>query len=176
MNGHYTSKEHQLAIIAFIRREEPKFVTDPVEGASAMDMDNHPTTTTAASHNGNTQLKEVDDTVDVLDGGLQALSEDAQRLGSESLQLNNMLDALAKDFAKLKLSIQEQNAYLDGLKPSQEVLSQDLASITQKLEDLQSVSYDGTYIWKITNLGEKMGEMFVKKIDCFCKECFHLSS
>ncbi len=129
-----------------------------------MDVDNHPHTTTSLSGDTNTQLKEVDETVDVLTGGLQALNEDAQRLSTESLHLHNMLDVLTKDFAKLKLSIQEQNGFLDGLKPSQEILSQDVASIKQKIEDLQFVSYDGTYTWKITNFAERMGEMFINKI------------
>ncbi len=129
-----------------------------------MDVDNVPHTATSLSSDANTQLKEVDETVDVLASGVQALNEDAQRLSSESLQLNNKLDILTKDFAKLKLSIQEQNAYLDGLKPSQEILSQDVASLKQKIEDLQFVSYDGTYTWKISNFAEKMGEMFIDKI------------
>ncbi len=129
-----------------------------------MDVDNVPHATTSLSSDANTQLKEVDETVDVLAGGVQALNEDAQRLSSESLRLHNKLDILTKDFAKLKLSIQEQNAYLDGLKPSQEILSQDVASLKQKIEDLQFVSYDGTYTWKISNFAEKMGEMFIDKI------------
>jgi len=139
-------------------------VTDQPEGRSEMDVDNVPHTTTSLSADANTQLKEVDETVDVLAGGVQALNEDAQRLSIESLQLHNKLDILTKDFAKLKLSIQEQNAYLDGLKPSQEILSQDVASLKQKIEDLQFVSYDGTYTWKISNFAEKMGEMFIDKI------------
>jgi chromosome segregation ATPase len=137
---------------------------DQSEGGSAMDVDNLPHTTTSLSGDTNTQLKEVDETVDVLTGGLQALNEDAERLSTESLHLHNMLDVLTKDFAKLKLSIQEQNGFLDGLKPSQEILSQDVASIKQKIEDLQFVSYDGTYTWKITNFAERMGEMFINKI------------
>jgi chromosome segregation ATPase len=139
-------------------------VIDQPEGRSEMDVDNVPHATTSLSSDANTQLKEVDETVDVLAGGVQALNEDAQRLSSESLRLHNKLDILTKDFAKLKLSIQEQNAYLDGLKPSQEILSQDVASLKQKIEDLQFVSYDGTYTWKISNFAEKMGEMFIDKI------------
>jgi hypothetical protein len=167
MSKHYLSKEHQLAIIAFIRREVPKFITDQAEGASEMDVDNLPHTTTSLPGDVNTQLKEADETVDVLTGGLQALVEDEQRLSSESLQLHNMLDVLTKDFAKLKLSIQEQNGYLDQLRPNQEILSQDVASIKQKIEDLQFVSYDGTYIWKIPNFTERMGEIFINKIYSF---------
>jgi hypothetical protein len=167
MSQHYLSKEHQLAVIAFIRREVSKFITDQAEGVSPMDINDLPHTTTSIPGDANTQLKEADETVDVLTGGLQALVEDEQRLGSESLQLHNMLDVLTKDFAKLKLSIQEQNGYLDQLRPNQEILSQDVASIKQKIEDLQFVSYDGTYIWKITNFAERMGKILINKIYSF---------
>ena len=167
MSKHYLSKEHQLAIIAFIRREVHKFPTDHTEGASAMDVDNVPHTTTSIPTDVNTQLKEADETVDVLTGGLQALDEDAQRLSSEALQLHNTLDVFTKDFAKLKLSIQEQNGYLDQLRPNQEILAQDVASIKQKIEDLQFVSYDGTYIWKIPNFADRMGKMFISKDHSF---------
>src|SRR5262249_47871534 len=103
------------------------------------------------------------ETIDVLAGGTQTLNEDAQRLSNESLQLHNSLDSLTKDIATLKLSIQEQNAFLDGLKPNQETLQQDVASLKQKVEDLQFVSYDGTLTWKISNFAEKMGKICINK-------------
>jgi chromosome segregation ATPase len=168
MSNHYLSKQHQDAIIAFIRRGLPKSVIERPEGGSEMDVDNLLHTTTSSSVDANTQLKEIKEAVDVLVGGLQTLNEDAQRLSSESLQSQASLDALTEESAKLKLSIREQNTYLDGLKPSQEILSQDVASLKQIIEDLQSVSTDGTLTWKITNVTEKMGEIFINKIFFFC--------
>ncbi|CAF1159666.1 unnamed protein product [Rotaria sordida] len=43
-----------------------------------------------------------------------------------------------------------------GIKPNQEILHQDVASLKQKVEDMQYISYDGTLIWKITAVKEKM--------------------
>ncbi|CAF4772212.1 unnamed protein product, partial [Rotaria sp. Silwood2] len=43
-----------------------------------------------------------------------------------------------------------------GVKPNQEILQQDVASLKQKIDDMQYVSYDGTLIWKITSFLEKM--------------------
>ena len=158
MFEHYMSLEHQTAIMAFIRRDPIKNINDQHEGASGMDVDIHPHTTTT---NTNAQLEEISETIDVLDGGIQALSEDAQRLQSESLHLKSLLDELSKDVTKVKSSVEEQNTYLDGLKPNQEVLSQDIASLKQKVEDSQFVSYDGTFTWKIASFGEKMGEIWM---------------
>lgn len=164
MSEHYSSEQHQNAIIAFIRRDLAKFTSYQPEGGSGMDIDTFLHTTTVSSDNTNAQVQEVCETIDVLSGGIQALSEDSQRLNNEALQLQNGLDVLAKEVATLKLSIQEQNTYLDGLKPSQEILHQDVSSLKQKVEDLQFISYDGSLTWKISNFAEKMGEIFIKNI------------
>jgi FtsZ-binding cell division protein ZapB len=158
MSEHYSSEQHQNAIIAFIRRDLAKFTTYQPEGGSGMDIDTFPHTTTMSSDNTNAQVQEVCETIDVLSGGIQALSEDSQRLNNEALQLQNGLDVLAKEVATLKLSIQEQNTYLDGLKPSQEILHQDVSSLKQKVEDLQFISYDGSLTWKISSFAEKMAD------------------
>ncbi|CAF4286818.1 unnamed protein product, partial [Rotaria sordida] len=42
---------------------------------------------------------------------------------------------------------------------NQEILQQDVASLKQKVDDMQYVSYDGTLIWKITSLHEKMSKV-----------------
>ena len=114
--------------------------------------------------NTNAQLEEVCTTVDILADGLQTLNEDSQRLNSESFYLQNALDALNKEFAGLKLSTQEQNMFLDGTKPNQEILQQDISSMKQKIEDLQFISHDGTLIWKISNFKEKMGKICINKV------------
>ena len=56
------------------------------------------------------------------------------------------------------MSVQEQSAFLDGIKPNQEILQQDVASLKQIVDDMQYVSYDGTLIWKIISFHEKMSK------------------
>jgi FtsZ-binding cell division protein ZapB len=168
MPDHYLSEQHQKTIIAFIRRCSPKLVINQPAGGSEMDVDNLPHTTMSLSGDVDTQSKEIYETINILASESQCLNEDTQRLSSESIQSQASLDALTEESAKFKLSIREQNTYLDGLKPSQEILSQDVASLKQRIEDLQSVSYDGTLTWKITNVTEKMGEIFINKIFFFC--------
>ena len=164
MPQHYVTLEHQSAIIAFIRGDLFKVVINSTEGGSEMDIDSHSQTTSSSSTDTNTQLKEFDETVDVLDSGTQALDEDAQRLKNELGYIQNQLESLSRGLAALKLSIQEQNPYLDGLRPIQETLSQDLASTKQKIEDLQFVCYDGSYTWKIPNFAQKMGKISIVSI------------
>jgi chromosome segregation ATPase len=160
------TEQHQNAIINFVRRLTLKSSNDQDETNSGIETDilPHTTTTTMISSvndNTNAQLEEIYQTIDILAGGIQALNEDAQRLSNDSLYLQNGLDVLTKNFATLKLSVEEQNAFLDALKPNQEILNQDVASLKQKVEEMQSVSYDGILIWKITGFKEKIGRVSI---------------
>ncbi|CAF4227852.1 unnamed protein product, partial [Adineta steineri] len=91
-----------------------------------------------------------------LASGIQTLNDDTQRLSTDSVRLQSSVELLTQDFATLKLSVEEQGAFLDGIKPNQEILQQEVASLKQKIDDMQYVSYDGTLIWKITSFNEKM--------------------
>jgi chromosome segregation ATPase len=93
-------------------------------------------------------------------GGIQALNDDAQRLSNESLRLHIDTEEWKRDLTALQLSIEEENAFLNGIKPNQEILNQDVASLKQKVEDMQSISYDGTFIWRITSVKEKLSKFF----------------
>jgi peptidoglycan hydrolase CwlO-like protein len=110
------------------------------------------------------QLQEVCETSDILASGIHVLNEDACRLRNELLHIENEINTLNNEFSLVKLSIQEQNTFLDGLKTNQEILQQDIALLKQKIEDLQFNSYDGTLIWKITNFAEKIGKFSTEKI------------
>ncbi len=122
-----------------------------------------PTSTiTTTDENLSTQMQEIYETINMLASGIQTLNDDTQRLSSDSIRLQTSIESLTQDFATLKLSVQEQNAFLDGIKPNQEILQQDVASLKQKVDDMQYVSYDGTLIWKITNFREKMSKFSLK--------------
>jgi chromosome segregation ATPase len=107
------------------------------------------------------QLQEIYETVNILAGAVEALNDDLQRLHSESISHQYARDPLTQDFSILKLSIQEHSTFLDGVKIDQEILQQDLVSMEQKVNDMKTSSYDGTFIWKIMNVQEKIGQQFM---------------
>jgi chromosome segregation ATPase len=107
------------------------------------------------------QLQEINEVVNILVGGVEALTDDLQRLSTDSISHQHTLDPLVQDLSILKISIQEQNSFLDGVKMNQDILRQDLASMEQKVNNMKSSSYDGTFVWKITNVQEKMSEEFI---------------
>jgi hypothetical protein len=106
------------------------------------------------------QLQEFYELVAILSGGIETLNDDVIRLSTESICYKNALDPVTQDLSTLKVSTQEQNGCIDGIKINQEILQQDVASMEQKVKDMKSDSYDGTFIWKITNVEEKMGQQY----------------
>ena len=158
MIRHYGSLEHQKAIIAFIRRDVPKLLSD------TMDTDHFPQTTTSLVGTHNTSVEEVSDMIIALENGVDVLNEDAKRLSIETNKLSNAIENLNNEYNALKLSIREQNTYLDGIKPKQDALQQEVSTLQQTIDDSQSISYDGTYTWRISGFREKMGEFFIEQI------------
>jgi predicted nucleic acid-binding Zn-ribbon protein len=116
---------------------------------------------TTTNENVSTQMQEIYETINILASGIQTLNDDTQRLSTDSIRLQTSIESLSQDFASLKLSIEEQGAFLDGIKPNQEILQQDVASLKQKVDDMQYVSYDGTLIWKISGFREKMSKFYL---------------
>jgi len=160
MADHYLTDIHQKAIINIISRQVIKPSNEQHEKVSTMDVDvgqgGASSMITTTNENISTQMQEVYETVNILASGIQTLNDDTQRLSSDSIRLQTSIESLKQDFASLKISIQEQSAFLDGIKPNQEILQQDVASLKQTVDDMQYVSYDGTLIWKIINFREKM--------------------
>ena len=166
MHQHYLTAEHQNAIITFVRRILNKSQEEQYERSSGMDSDianNIFSNTTAVAHppihdTPSAFMQEVYEAINVLASGIQTLNDDVQRLSSDSIRAQTSVESLTQDLAALQIGIQEQTAFMDGIKPNQEILHQDVASLKQKVDDLQYVSYDGTLVWKITSFHEKMSE------------------
>lgn len=156
IENHLLSESHQNVMLSMLSQTMPHL--KPTNGnqqltSSRMDLD-LPHTTVSTSSTSNNKLKE---TIDVLVGGIEVLTDDTQQLSTKALRAQCSLQALSDDLTNLKVAIQETNASIEGLKPNQQVLLQDFDSLKQDVEDQQSVSYDGTFIWRITNVQKKIG-------------------
>ncbi|CAF1476967.1 unnamed protein product [Rotaria sp. Silwood1] len=124
-----------------------------------MDTDAFRTTTAATGDAASAQVQELYETLNVLSGGIETLNDDGQRLSNVSLQCQIKLQTLVEGFLQIKLSVEESQSFLEGVKHNQDILNQDLASLKEKINDIEHVSYDGTFIWKITNFQEKMSTL-----------------
>lgn len=103
------------------------------------------------------QLQEIDRTINVLSTGIEVLNEDLKRIGNEYVQCQNELLPVLQKLPMIKKSIDEENTFVDSMKPNQENIEREILSTTQKFNEIKTVSYDGTYIWKISNVQERMG-------------------
>jgi hypothetical protein len=152
MEEHYLTKQHQEIILKVVREMRSQLPD------SEMDIDLSRTTTTTVSDPATAQMKELYETLNILAGGMEALNYDGQRLSNESLESQIKLQTLAEDFSTVQLSVEESHSFLQGVKHNQDILNQDLISLKEKIDDMQNVSYDGTFVWKITSFKEKMSK------------------
>ncbi|CAF4231696.1 unnamed protein product [Adineta steineri] len=121
-------------------------------------MDIDPSQTTTTTNPAIDHLQEVHEVVSVLSNGLETLNDDNQHFNNESLRLQIQFQTFTENIRQVKQSIEESHNFLQGLKQNQDILSQDALSLKEKIDDLQNVSYDGTCIWKIINVKEKMDD------------------
>ncbi|CAF3692052.1 unnamed protein product [Rotaria sp. Silwood1] len=150
LEDHYITEQHQHAILKVVRQ-----MLSQLNGRQ-MDNDFSQATTTETSNPGTAELQELYEMLNILSSGIETLNNDQERLSNESLQIQVTIPTLTEELSKVKLSIEESNGFLEGVKHNQDVLNQDLASVQEKVNDLQYASYDGTLVWKITNFQEKM--------------------
>jgi methyl-accepting chemotaxis protein len=104
-----------------------------------------------------------DDILNVLSGGIETLNNDIQQLSDESLQQSQLVETVNQNFAILKTSVEETNIGLNALGTNMAIIQQECLSLKQKVQERQSVSYDGTLIWKISNVQEKLSKTLLSK-------------
>lgn len=149
---HCLTEEHQRIILQRVIGKPPLSINDLYE----QELPSPYTTTSNVSSN--IDSKQLDKSLGFLVNGIQSLNDDSQRLFTESMHLQNTAQSLSEDYSKIKVAVQETSALLDAQKSNQQILEQSLASIQQQIDDLRNVSYDGTYIWKITNFQQVLGK------------------
>ncbi|CAF2887847.1 unnamed protein product [Rotaria sp. Silwood2] len=150
MQDHYLTQQHQHAVLNVVRRMKTQF------DDRQMDIDLPRTTTDEACNPAKSQIEELYDMLNILVGGVETLTNDEQRLTNESLEIQTILPTLTDELSKVKLSVEESNGFLEAVKHNHAILNQDLLSLQEQVNDLQCVSYDGAFVWKITSFLEKM--------------------
>ncbi|CAF1258259.1 unnamed protein product [Rotaria sordida] len=154
LSQHYLSEQHQNILMYFVHHLKSivsQVMCNQLQIPSQTTIDHRQIT-----DNMTIPLQEIDDTVNVLSDGIETLDSDIQRVNTESIHHKNTLDSLIPQLSTLKISIEEENKVLDSIKINQEVLQQDVESMGQKLNDMKMSSYDGTFVWKINDVQEKM--------------------
>lgn len=166
---HYLSEAHQRIVLVVVLQvmammtknpsqfsscttdiDEPRMVDPPVQAATT-------TLTSLVSDKYNEQMNDLKQTLDILNGGIGAMQTEQQHISDQSLQQSQSMKKTDQDLVSLKLSIEESNIDLERQKTILDILHQNVLCMKQEVEDKQYTSYDGTLVWKITNVAEKMG-------------------
>ncbi len=126
-----------------------------------MDTDTPQTTTTVDNSFAVNQLEELYETIRILGSGTQTLNEDTQRLNSELVEHETKLKNLTENVPQVKVAVEESNALIDETTRNMDVINKELVSLQEKIHDMQYISYDGTFTWKITKVQEKMSKWTV---------------
>ncbi len=168
---HYLSEGHQRILLLYILQLASNIIEGNqkqidfdihVEG-KRIDLPSKVTTaasTTLVTDEDSAEQEHIKETINILTGGIETLNDDIQQLSNESLQQSQLIETTEQNLAVLKLSCEESHASLNALNINMTLLQQDCSSFKQKVEERQLVSYDGTFIWKITNVEEKMSNTF----------------
>jgi len=96
--------------------------------------------------------------IDLLSGGIYSLKDELIHLSDSSLQQSESLETTDKVLSMVKTSVEESNNVLNALNTNLLIVQQELSSLKLKFEEQQITSYDGTFVWKITQFQEKMSK------------------
>ncbi|CAF4532462.1 unnamed protein product, partial [Didymodactylos carnosus] len=88
---------------------------------------------------------------------------------------NIVSQTLSQELNKVKLSIAEKETSFAGLGSNQEILQQELASVKQKIADIESASFDGTLMWKVAHVSEKRADAQSERQTSICSALFYSS-
>ena len=122
-----------------------------------MDTDDRQTTTTSDNTFALDQLRQLEETTEILTNCVRTTREDTQELNEERSRQDRRLEELIENVSKMKVGVEEEHELLDTMHQNLEILRQDLTRLEEQAEEMQVTSYDGTLVWKITGVAEKLG-------------------
>ncbi|CAF1027879.1 unnamed protein product [Adineta ricciae] len=108
------------------------------------------------SSNSIVRRNELEESLDVLSTVIQQANEDQGHLRNECRENERNLEALLQDLSVSRKSVEEEFVFLQKLVNDQQISQCDIVSIQQKLHDMKSPSSDGTLIWRITDVKQKI--------------------
>ena len=133
-------------------------LNDAQKNSTQMDNAMDLTTTRTNDDFARCQLEEIEESISIITNAKQTLNEDGERLKEELVECGNKSQRLTDDISNVKLGVEEEYRLLEATAQNLDLLHEDLMSLKSEIEDRQCVSYDGTFMWKITNVGEKLSK------------------
>jgi len=102
-------------------------------------------------------LTRFPDMIRIISDLVNIVSNHQQRLDAEFRHIQNSLQIATENLRLIKESFEDFVSRVRGLKIIEDLLGQQIWSLKQAVHDALFTSFDGTYIWKITSVHEKLG-------------------
>ncbi|CAF1398489.1 unnamed protein product [Didymodactylos carnosus] len=89
---------------------------------------------------------------------VETLSLDMNRLSAQSLYSTSLIPRIYDQLNELKKHMTEKDSHTVTISAKQESCQQDVSHIAQKLEEIRCASFDGSLVWRVINIADKMGD------------------
>ena len=114
-----------------------------------------PDISTRSSHTFD-QLEKSIKAIETLDNFSETLHGNLQRIRNEYIQNEHLLQSVLRELPALKESMNHQNAFIAHMNQNEQPLAEDILLSKQRLTDNSLKLMDGTCIWRIENVLQKM--------------------
>lgn len=102
----------------------------------------------------------IANTIEIFAKTIEVIREDRQRIRAGSSQQLESVETVASATALLKISVEATENQLNAIQLNMSIQREQFRSFKERVTNLHSVSYDGTTIWKILGVREKISKCF----------------
>ena len=146
MQEHYSSEQHQRSLVRCAQQ-----IVESTNGDSSradIDMEDE-----------NTSLLENYEKLSMITQKIEINQDEIARLGAVSLQYYTQTVTLPQELNSIQNAFSIEKAHIDAMSFNQNVLVQGITTVKQQIESKNETvtqEPDGTMVWRITNVREKM--------------------
>ncbi|CAF0775315.1 unnamed protein product [Adineta steineri] len=161
---HYSTQIHQETLIKvidmYIRQMHSIPYNQHIESAVTKD-----------------EYSKISSAVDILTEGVSCLHDDNVQIQTNIIQIHNNILEQQKEVKQLQQSSYENSQILDATQMNCNMIQTEINTIKQTLSDVSNtMSNNGSYIWKITNIAEKVAKAISGEQTSIYSPAFYSSS
>ncbi|CAF2919744.1 unnamed protein product [Rotaria sp. Silwood2] len=154
--NHYLSEKHQNILIKVLYQMQVQ-MENKRKSSTETNSDLSRSMSVVAVDFNTALFQELCEILDISTDELNAMASDRQEQFNNALfQCQMKYPTLTLKFLQLKVSIQEIDESLNGPTVNNDNVQMDLTNLNETIGNSQYMPYDGTLIWKITNVQQKI--------------------
>jgi hypothetical protein len=161
LSEHYSSQIHQAILLKAVEVYVRELHNSPCDHQINLEF-NH---------------SEVLDSIDILAEGVSSLHDESVELHTNNVQLLSCLTEQQRHIERLSKSIADNSQIFHAAQMNNNILQTEIDTMKQMLSDSSSLlSNDGSYIWKISNVADKLANAIAERQTSIYSPPFYSSS